>query len=81
MCDFFQHLLNREAELRRKKAYLHWLTKDDSEVESRLIEAEEDIKYVLTLLKESDVDGVGEDDDDDDDYESEYDSVSDSDDY
>lgn len=50
-------------------------------MESRLIEAEEDIKYVLTLLKESDVDGVGEDDDDDDDYESEYDSVSDSDDY
>ena len=41
--------------MRRKKAYLHWFAKDDSEIESSLVEAEEDIKYVLTLLKESDL--------------------------
>lgn len=55
LCDFFQHLLNRGSEMRRKKAYLHWFAKDDSEIESSLVEAEEDIKYVLTLLKESDL--------------------------
>ncbi len=61
--------------MKRKKAFLHWYSKDEADIESRLTEAEEDMKYVMTLLRESDQEPNEEDYDED-----EYDD-SDSEDY